>query len=104
MSQPKLTGPSLLDPSSLRGRTCREVLCGSSRVEGITGIGVNGSKKGAPDVNLGTISRRWNVVKSVAETSSGYNLAVRRRRGYLSRGDVLPLERESKGGGTLKVR
>lgn len=85
MSQPKLTGPSLLDPSSLRGRTFREVLCGSSRVEGIIREGVNGSRNGAPDESSGVDSRRWNVVKSVALTSSGDNLAQKQKRGYGSR-------------------
>jgi hypothetical protein len=70
-----LTGPSLLDPSSLRGRTCEEVLCGSSRIEGIISEGVKVTEKGAPDGSLEKASRRWNVVKSVALTSSGDNLA-----------------------------
>lgn len=76
MSQPWLTGPSLLDPSSLRGRTFREVLCGSSMVEGIFCGGVKGSLNGTPDgISELDSRRRWDVVKSVAGTSSGDNLA-----------------------------
>jgi hypothetical protein len=49
-------------------------------------------KKGAPDgLSEGDSSRWWNVVKSVALTASGDNLAEQ-NRGYGSRGDVgLPL-------------
>jgi hypothetical protein len=54
-------------------------------------------KKGAPDgLSEGNSSRWWNVVKSVALTASGDNLAEE-NRGYGSRGDVgLPLG-ETKG-------
>lgn len=44
------------------------------------------SKKGAPDENSDD-SRRWNVVKSVAGTSSGDNLAKEHKRGCESRRD-----------------
>ena len=72
-----MTGPSLLDPSSWRGRTVREVLCGSSESEGLSWKGVNGGlKNGAPENNARVEGNgRWNVVKSVARTSRGDNLA-----------------------------
>lgn len=55
-------------------------------------------KKGAPDgLSEGNSSRWWNVVKSVALTASGDNLAEQ-NRGYGSRGDVgLPLGRPKAG-------
>lgn len=90
MSQPKLTGPSLLDPSSLRGRTFREVLCGSSRVEGIVCGGAKGSLNGTPDgISELDSRRRWNVVKSVAGSASRDNLAEELTCGYGSRGDQI---------------
>ena len=56
-------------------------------------------KKGAPDgLSEGDSSRRWNVVKSVSLTTSGYNLA-KQDRGYVTRGDVggVPLVVGTKG-------
>ena len=56
-------------------------------------------KKGAPDgLSEDDSSRWWNVIKSVALTASGDNLAEQ-NRGYVSRGDVggLPLVVGTKG-------
>ena len=57
-------------------------------------------KKGAPDgLSADDCSRWWNVIKSVALTASGDNLAEQ-NRGYGSRGDVgLPLVEGTKGRG-----
>lgn len=79
----------------------KEVLCGSSENEGIISGDVNGTKKGAPDENSEK-TRRWNVVKSVAETLSGDNLAKNRKGGYWSRGDRIAFG-GSKGRGSEGV-
>lgn len=73
----------------------KEVLCGSSENGGIISGVVNGTKKGAPDESSER-TRRWNVVKSVAETLSGDNLAKNQKGGYWSRGDQIAFG-DSKG-------